>query len=168
MTKAPDPRPLARRLSAVIVLACLGALLAGATATPAAAPSRAFVGHAKGGGSIEFTIRWHHGRPQSGQFTAEDLKLSCEDGSTMRFSPISAPEHVGFHDSRSEFDGRRYYSTDSGAASEYYYRIHGRLLGKNRARGFVFLYLNPFDPPDGSNGPECTTTGGQQTWKASR
>ncbi len=129
----------------------------------------AYLGQASAGtaSEIRLEVDMRRGKPHSATFAAMNVNLTCEDGTTRDWTPGFDPIKLGFHGSGQTFDGRRY-QLGHPIASEIFMRIHGRLLAEGRAEGYVVIYLNPWDPPGQVNDPECTTTGGQQTWSAER
>lgn len=96
-------------------------------------------------------------------FRATKVPLVCDDGTHPRhtFAPISA--RLLGNDTFDHDD----YAIEGRSGDQFFYRVKGRLRPGGRATGYVIAFAEPYDPPSGSNLPECTTFG-KARWKALR
>lgn len=138
-------------------------LAAGAFATTADVRYRGQVNGAHGS-PVAFNLHYQHGRAKNVHFDAEDVALSCNDGSQMEITFTDL--NVGVGPGR-EFDKDGFTVTN---VSNSYVRIHGELRPHGHARGFIFVHLNGVgsDQTTPAPGRACTTLGGKQPWHAER
>ena len=141
------------------------AVVAVLSATPAVSagqiPRPDYTGKIRPHGHVAFRIVHSSGKRAEVRFEATSFEVRCEDGSTFR---RDFRVRSGTFTSRTVFEGY----ADGRFGGGDYYRFHGRLLPDGRARGFLFDYINPFDPPPYGAEPECSTTGGKQRWTATQ
>jgi len=102
---------------------------------------------------------------RSVRFKADNIELFCDDGGHPRED--LAPIRLDFT-SRRNFEGSRYKVEPDG--TETYYKVSGRLLGGNRARGSLIVFVNVENPPGSpqATAPDCSTGGGKYAWHAKR
>lgn len=113
-------------------------------------------------GSVSLRVKQREEERDLALFLPDPLRLSCEQGTPMVARPQEEP--MKFSSARS-FE---LMSVREGPVRGWYtfYRIHGELLSDRRARGYLFYYVNPYDPPSGpSSDGECSTAGKVQ-WSA--
>jgi hypothetical protein len=97
-------------------------------------------------------------------FQARDLKFICDDQTGRRtFNPVGTRVR---RDGKFEFDQFAAFGDDPGPDQQFFW-VKGRILPRDRAKGFVLATYDPWDPPGSENLPECSTFG-KLRWRASR
>jgi hypothetical protein len=96
------------------------------------------------------------------RFDANNVPWNCDDGTgDVDFNVLKAKFDTGGQ----RFE-RVHYSGSKGSEDMYWFRGTLREDGK-RAQGFFFAWFDPYDPPDGPNLTECSTSG-KRRWVAKR
>lgn len=115
------------------------------------------------GGAVTFTDNPAEGRFRAAQFTASDIAIQCDDGTSRSdtFSVVRAPFVTKRHFDRDKF-------ISAGTIDNAYYRVHGEVRKNGQARGFVFYHSTGTGTENGTGTVvDCTSVGGKQPWRAS-
>ena len=143
-----------KRLGLVIV-AAIG-LAVSAQATQARLQNADYIGSGVAERKMHVELKVKERRGKDTIFIeAGRIPLFCDDSTERLRSPRPFPAKL---DERGHFERVNYFGGGRDPDQSMYW-YGGRLISDTRAKGFVFQWEDPADPPDGPNEPECSTFG---------